>query len=121
MASLIVVSGPNAGDYYPLGTRTMVIGRDEGCPIQIVENMASRRHLQIRCDNGKYIALDMKSTNGTLINGREMKNEIDLVDEDELTIGSSKIVFSKQDFPDRESAFNHWKQRGQRGKPTLMP
>ena len=28
MASIIVVSGPNEGDYYPLGRRTMVIGRD---------------------------------------------------------------------------------------------
>ncbi len=121
MASLIVVSGPNEGDYYPLRTRTIVIGRDEGCPVQIVEGMASRRHLQIRNESGKYIANDMKSTNGTFINGRELKTEVDLVDEDEITIGSSKLVFSAKDFPDRESAFNHWKQRGQRGKPTLMP
>ena len=38
MASIIVVSGTQKGDYYPLGQRTNVIGRDEALPIQILEH-----------------------------------------------------------------------------------
>ena len=120
MASLIVVSGPNEGNYYPLGKRTIVVGRDEGCPIQITDDRVSRKHLQIRVGAGDgHVALDMNSANGTRINGRQVTTEIELADNDEIEIGTSKLVYASADFPDRESAFNHWKQRGHRGRPTI--
>lgn len=119
MASLIVVSGPNEGAYYPLGSATLVIGRGETCPIQITDDLVSRKHLQIRREGDGYVALDMKSSNGTLINGRQVAGDIGLQDEDQIQIGNSKLVFSSQDFADRKSAFNHYKERGQRGRPTI--
>lgn len=121
MPSIIVVSGPNEGDYYPLGTRTMVVGRDEGCPIQITDDRASRKHFQIRYDaaTAQYFGLDMKSANGTWINGRRVDTDIALQDNDEIMVGTSKLVFTLKEFPDRESALNHWKQRGQRARPTV--
>lgn len=121
MPSLTITTGPNAGDYYPIGSRTVVIGRDEACPVQIVDSQASRKHVQIRHDNGRFVAMDMKSANGTLINGRAISSEIELEEGDEISVGSSKIVFSMQEFADRESAVAHWKQRGERGKPTMSP
>lgn len=122
MASITIVSGPKTGDYYPLGKRTMVIGRDEACPVQITDDRVSRRHLQIRFDESKsqYIALDMKSANGTWVNGRQLTGEIALVDNDEITLGESKLVFTLKDFPDRQSAMNHYKERGQRIQPTIQ-
>ena len=121
MASILVVSGPNEGDYYPLGHRTMVVGRDEGCPIQITDDRASRKHFQVRFDEptGKYHGLDMKSANGTWINGRKVESDTVLEDNDEIVVGASKLVFTLKDFPDRESALHHWKERGQRGRPTI--
>ena len=120
MASLLVVSGPNEGDYYPIGNRTLVIGRDEGCPVQLTDDRTSRKHLQIRCaGEGRFILLDMKSANGTWLNGRQIEAEIELEDNDEIAAGDSKLVFTRQDFPDRESALTHYKQRGQRGRPTI--
>jgi pSer/pThr/pTyr-binding forkhead associated (FHA) protein len=121
MASLIVVSGPNTGDYYPLGQRTMVIGRDEGCPIQITDDRASRKHFQIRFDTatGRHHGLDMKSANGTWINGRKVETDLALQDNDEITVGSSKVVYSVQDFKDRESAMSHYKRRGEKSKATI--
>ena len=119
MASILVVSGPNEGDYYPLGHRTMVIGRQESCPIQITDDRVSRRHLQVRSEGGSYFALDMESANGVWVNGRQMETETELVDGYELVVGDSKIVFTTVDFPDRESAFTHYHERGQRSKPTI--
>ncbi len=120
MASLIVVSGPNEGSHYPLGTRTVVVGRDEGAAIQVTDDRVSRKHVQVRrTEKGSYVALDMKSVNGTRINGRALLSEIELADGDELDIGSSKLVFYTESFPDRESAFNHWKVRGHRNLPTV--
>ena len=122
MPSIIVVSGSNEGDYYPLGKRTMVVGRDEGCPIQIVDELVSRKHLQIRheASDDQYHALDMKSANGTFVNGRQITTELVLQDNDIIELGNSKLMFSTTDFPDRESALNHYKARGERGKSTLI-
>lgn len=121
MPSLIVVAGPMSGDYYPLARRPVVIGRDEACPIQIVDDQVSRKHVQIRVDeaSGRYIATDMKSANGLFINGRQISGECELMDGDTLDIGKSKLAFFDQVFPDRESAWNHYHTRGQRGRSTL--
>ncbi|MCH8270141.1 MAG: FHA domain-containing protein [Planctomycetes bacterium] len=120
MASLLIVSGPNEGDYYPIGKRTLVVGRDQACPVQLTDELVSRRHLQIRGEgDGRFVLLDMKSANGTWLNGRQIEVEIELADNDEISVGNSKLVFTRRDFPDRESALLHYKQRGQRGQATI--
>ncbi len=122
MASILVVTGPNQGDYYPLGHRTIVVGRDEGCPIQIVDERVSRKHVQIRFDqaDGRYHALDMKSGNGTLVNDRSISEAVSLADGDVIAIGVSELMFMAVDFPDRETAFEHYRKRGERTKSTVI-
>ncbi len=122
MASILVVTGPNQGDYYPLGHRTIVVGRDEGCPIQIVDERVSRKHVQIRFDqaDGRYPALDMKSGNGTLVNDRRISEAVSLADGDVIAIGVSELMFMAVDFPDRETAFEHYRKRGERTKSTVI-
>lgn len=122
MASIIIVAGPNEGDYYPMGKRPMVVGRDEAAPVQIVDELVSRKHLQIRLDEktGAYYALDMKSSNGVFVNGRKIEAETQLADGDLMELGKSKIMFTMSDFKDRESAMNHYRKRGERGKSTLI-
>ncbi len=122
MPSIIIVAGSNEGDYYPLGKRTMVAGRDEAVPIQIVDELVSRKHLQIRLEqsDGRYRALDMKSANGVFVNGRQIADETVLEDSDIIQIGNSKLMFTNQDFPDRASAMAHYHKQGERGKSTLI-
>ncbi len=122
MASILVVTGPNQGDYYPLGNRTIVVGRDEGCPIQIVDERVSRKHVQIRFDqaDGRYRALDMKSGNGTVVNDRRISEAVNLADGDVIAIGVSELMFMAVDFPDRETAFEHYRKRGERTKSTVI-
>ncbi len=122
MASILVVTGPNQGDYYPLGHRTIVVGRDEGCPIQIVDERVSRKHVQIRFDQAddRYHALDMKSGNGTLVNDRRISEAVSLADGDVIAIGVSELMFMAVDFPDRETAFEHYRKRGERTKSTVI-
>lgn len=122
MPSIVIVSGPNEGDYYALGRRPMVVGRDQGCPIQVVDELVSRRHVQIRLDEktNTYRALDMKSVNGVLINGRQISGETALADGDVIEVGKSKLLFTVEDFADRESAIDHWRRRGESSKSTLI-
>lgn len=120
MASLIVTTGNQEGDYYPLGRRTNVIGRDEALPIQILDNMVSRKHLQIRFDPNvnEYYAFDMKSRNGVYVNNRRIEVETALKDGDVILIGLTGLLFTDKDFKDKESALLHYKKVGERLRVT---
>ena len=122
MASIMVMSGAQKGDYYPLGRRTNVIGRDEGAPIQILDEHISRKHMQIRFDPDKeqYSAVDMKSKHGVFINGGKIHDETPLADDDQIHIGQTDLLFTKEDFTDRESALSHFKKVGERMRATIM-
>ena len=121
MASIIVTSGKNKDDYYPLGKRTTVIGRDEALLVQILDEHVSRKHLQIRFDKESelYYALDMKSKHGVFINDHKIEQEVILSDGDNICIGETNIMFLKEDFPDKESALAHYKKVGERKRSTL--
>jgi len=120
MASLFIISGDQKGDYYPLGTRTYVIGRDEALPIQVLDDSVSRKHLQIRYDKQKrqYHALDMKSKHGVSINDKKITEETALIDGDEILIGQTTLLFTEKNFEDWESALSHFKKVGERMRPT---
>jgi pSer/pThr/pTyr-binding forkhead associated (FHA) protein len=122
MASLIVLDGPQKDDYYPLGRRTTVIGRDEALMIQILDERVSRKHLQISYDKDKneYRAIDMSSKHGVLINGNKINGETPLADGDRINIGTTTLWFTVNDFPDKESALSHYKKVGERSRPTYI-
>ena len=120
MASLFIISGDRKGSYYPLGHRTNVVGRNEALPIQILDDLVSRKHLQIRYDKqqDKHYAVDMKSRHGVFINDRKIAEETALVDGDEILVGQTTLLFTEKDFDDRESALSHFKKVGERMRPT---
>lgn len=122
MASIIVISGAQKGDYYLLGHRTNVVGRAESLPIQILDEHISRRHMQVRFDTEKqrYYAFDMKSKHGVFINGQRIRQETLLVDGDQILIGETVLLFTDEDFSDRESALSHFKKVGERIRPTAI-
>jgi hypothetical protein len=43
-----------------------------------------------------------------------------LVDGDYITIGSTTLWFTLNDFPDKESAMSHYKKVGERSRPTFI-
>jgi pSer/pThr/pTyr-binding forkhead associated (FHA) protein len=120
MASIIIITGEKKGDYYPLGKRTNVIGRDEAVPIQILDDKVSRKHMQIRFNaENNFSAVDMSSKHGVLINGVKITDEVKLNDNDYITIGNTTLMFTLKDFDSRENALLHYKTVGQRNLPTI--
>jgi len=120
MASLIVTAGPGVDSYYPLGRRTMVVGRDEGLPVQLLDPHVSRKHFQIlyREQTGLFYLLDMKSRHGTYVNGRAVKGETPLCNNDMINVGGTTLLFTTRDFPDRQSALAYRKKPGEREEMT---
>ena len=122
MGSLIVVSGEKTGEFLPLGQRISVIGRAESLPLQILDDLVSRKHFRIRFDkdSGKYYAEDMGSKHGTFVNLRKIMEATALVEDDEIRIGQTTLLFTEKDFDTKESALMHWKKVGERSRPTKI-
>jgi len=122
MASIIVTSGEHKGEYLPLGRRTNVIGRAEALPMQILDDMVSRKHLRIRYDENtnKHNAEDMNSKHGVLINDRKITELTTLKEGDQIRIGQTTLLYTEKDFDDSESALSHFKKVGERQRPTMI-
>ncbi len=122
MATIFIMSGQQKGDYYPLGERTNVIGRDEALIIQILDEHVSRKHMQILYDKNKkqHYAFDMKSKHGVFVNGIKINDETALKDGDQILIGNTTLLFSEKDFDNSKSAMSHFKKYGERMRPTLI-
>ena len=122
MASIIVSQGRQEGDFWPLGRRTTVIGRGETLPVQILDDLVSRRHLQIRYDPqaNTYTAVDMHSRNGVYVNDHRITDETVLADGDTIAIGQTMLLFTEEDIQDRESAMLCYKKVGEKMKVTII-
>ncbi len=122
MASIIVTSGEHKGEYLPLGRRTNVIGRAEALPMQILDDMVSRKHLRIRYDENtkEHNAEDMNSKHGVLINNRKITGQTVLKEGDQIRIGQTTLLYTEKDFDNSESALSHFKKAGERQRPTMI-
>ena len=122
MASIIITTGEQKGKYLPLGRRTSVIGRGEALPMQILDDLVSRKHLRIWFNEStnKYDAEDMDSKHGVFVNRRKISERTPLVEDDEILIGNTTLLFTEKDFDDRESALMHYKKIGERMRPTRI-
>lgn len=81
-----------AGKNLPI-TGQITIGRDENNTIQIEDTLVSRFHALVQKIKNAYFIKDLDSTNGTLINGREIPkgNYFKLKQGDVLKIGRTEI------------------------------
>ncbi|MBI4570094.1 MAG: SUMF1/EgtB/PvdO family nonheme iron enzyme [Planctomycetes bacterium] len=71
---------------------SFTIGRDGSNDVQILEIKASRKHCQIVRNGAGFLLIDLKSSNGTRVNGEPAFSH-DLADGDEVLIGKTRIVF----------------------------
>jgi len=122
MASIMVISGEQKGEFLPLGRRINVIGRAESLPMQILDDMVSRKHLRIRYDENtsEHFAEDMNSKHGVIINNHKITEQTTLKEGDQIRIGQTTLLYTEKDFDDRESALSHFKKVGERQRPTMI-
>jgi hypothetical protein len=73
-----------------LASETITIGRGENMTVQIPDSGVSRKHLEIFMEDDEIVLQDNNSTNGTFINGKQIK--VHTVNEPlQISIGSSKL------------------------------
>jgi DNA-binding NtrC family response regulator len=70
---LIVVKGPRPGAAYDLKSGDTRIGKDGDNDIVIDDPTVSRNHFTIARDGERYVVRDLGSTNGTFVDGAQVK------------------------------------------------
>jgi pSer/pThr/pTyr-binding forkhead associated (FHA) protein len=78
---------------FELDKPSIKIGRNEDCDVTIDNLGVSRYHAEILEKEGFYVLRDLKSNNGTFVNGRRIET-YNLNDGDEISIGKFTISFS---------------------------
>ncbi len=68
IATLTVVSGPDAGREFPLKSGSVVLGREPGCDIVLSDPLVSKRHVRFDVSNAVEV-VDLGSANGVVVDG----------------------------------------------------
>lgn len=85
------ISGKDKGREYLLAAdRHIMIGRDTGVDLLLVDNKVSRQHAAITTHAGQVMLHDMESRNGTFVNDRRISTSMLKVG-DEIILGSSRM------------------------------
>lgn len=76
------------GAAIPLISQRIVIGRADDCGLQVPDSSVSSRHCELQFDGSLWWVTDLKSRNGTRVNGSPV-NRRQIVDGDVISIGAS--------------------------------
>ena len=79
VAKLIVASGKSAGRSITLKHGKILIGRAEECDIRPLGEEVSRRHCAVVEEAGAVTVEDLKSRNGTYVNGAKIAAKMSAV------------------------------------------
>ena len=97
-AELIVVSGPLAGERYPLGPGDTRVGRAPSADIQLTEAGTAWEHCVVRECDGRYQIIDRRTGAGTFVNGMRI-GEHRLEPGDQVSICETVLVY-REDSPE---------------------
>ena len=93
MPKIMLTEGAMKGRSFVFNENTVFIGRSYKSDIQINDNAISRKHLKIFRIGKRFFIEDLKSTNGTLINGESIASgeSYEVGEGDDIQIGSTVI------------------------------
>lgn len=93
MPTLLVVQGPDAGRRFrPNEGQPLILGRS-GREIPLTDYTVSRRHAELRPEGRGWVLEDLRSANGTYLNGKRLERPTRLKDGDQIRMGSTVVVW----------------------------
>jgi DNA-binding NtrC family response regulator len=93
-AYLVVRRDDGFGDVFPLlPEQTCSIGRASSNRIVLKDDLCSREHAEVCCDEGRWRLRDLDSLNGTRLNGLAVEGERELAPNDEVQLGHTRFLF----------------------------
>ncbi len=92
MAKLEIVKGLGTGSEYEVD-QAVILGRLDTNDVPVKDTKASREHAKVYRQGAVFSIVDLNSSNGTFVNGRQVTKQR-LETGDEITIGSVTIRFT---------------------------
>ena len=94
-ASLVLISADGSGRAFPLTQLETSVGRSEQCDIELADPGVSRNHARIIREGDDFIVEDLRSTNGTEVNGQPIRRRR-LADGDMVKLANSTLQFRRE-------------------------
>jgi serine phosphatase RsbU (regulator of sigma subunit) len=85
--------GPRKGEKIPILADRTVLGRHPSCDLVIPDSSVSRHHAALIRDGERVLIEDLRSRNGTLVNGRRVVGQRPLSDRHEVSVGEYRMLF----------------------------
>ncbi len=89
---ILVTSGMGAGQAFTLHQGDQIIGREEGSEIRLDDPVVSHTHALLRIEGDQVTVEDLRSTNGTKVNGTTIERQTLLTPGDELELGGVRLL-----------------------------
>lgn len=81
------------GERFDLCHETNLVGRGMACDIRFADHSVSLKHARITCNEDRYYIQDLKSSNHTRIEAKEVKRKMRLKDGMHVWFGSVECIF----------------------------
>jgi hypothetical protein len=93
MAKIEILEGPMSGAQFDIEKEVVFVGRSPGNDVRIRDDAVSRRHLKIFSVESCYFVEDLKTKNGTMINGEAVEAGFArfITENDRIRLGSTVI------------------------------
>jgi pSer/pThr/pTyr-binding forkhead associated (FHA) protein len=91
----VLIDKGRASRTFPLSKERVIIGRLAESDVVLADPGASRRHAEVRQENGEFVIADLGSTNGTMVN-ESVIGERTLEEGDRITIGRTVLEFRRR-------------------------
>ena len=91
MLTIVITGSDRQGVRLAFEYREITFGRVEGNHVVLPDRNISRRHARLVIKDGKLILVDLKSTNGTFVNGRKLTSPLVVKATDKIYMGNFTI------------------------------
>lgn len=71
------------------------LGRGKATDVVLRDPEVSRRHVRFESHHGVVYVEDLKSSNGTFLNGRRVTDAIEIREGDEIDVGTTRVVVTR--------------------------
>lgn len=105
MATLYVLHGPDKGRTIKIEDGTVLLGRGSD-QAPLTDQTVSRRHAELKLEQGSWTLRDLNSANGTYVNGNRIVDPVRLKHGDQVKLGSTLLMYGSEDAVEQLSGEN---------------
>lgn len=90
--AVIFRGGGPAFDARALGSKPLVVGRETKSGLDVGDDRVSREHVSIGCDGDRWTITDLRSHNGTFVDGERIERSVTTRDPRVVRIGQTLLL-----------------------------